>query len=451
MLSPAVELRSTPHQGRFLVATRDIAEATDLLTLPPYALCALDAYRKRVCARCAMEFGRSSKARMEGMEEDAAAGTDGNGAEGGLEAAIEGAADEAADDRPRKPPQPANWSIRCVECDQVFYCSERCETWNRTQGCHEKVCKSLRAIRTNGKLGAHEKSLMKLVAIILLRRWRERKDHRGQFGDRTVGPVNIDGTSSNISALPSLLNNLSLASSPDSSPWSPVCALQSHLEDWPPQALSEWRKPCRFLTALLEKSGLIDEDFATSMLASRPFRPGGEGGVWENNELAIMHLISVCESNGFGVWAADLGDAVVTECDGAKATRLAKGGKPGGKRSGAIKPKASKTPPCIGRALYPSASFFNHACEPNVEAVQIGRDRPAPDAPEDVDVDVALLTFRTMRAVKAGEELCISYVDGDEAVASRRGRLKDDYYFECRCARCEAEVGEGRKKKGRRY
>ena len=48
----------------------------------------------------------------------------------------------------------------------------------------------------------------------------------------------------------------------------------------------------------------------------------------------------------------------------------------------------------------------------------------------------AVLTAK--RGIRAGEEIVISYIDEDAALADRQEALRD-YGFTCRCPRCLAE------------
>ncbi|KAF1816506.1 SET domain-containing protein, partial [Eremomyces bilateralis CBS 781.70] len=78
----------------------------------------------------------------------------------------------------------------------------------------------------------------------------------------------------------------------------------------------------------------------------------------------------------------------------------------------------------FGWGLWPEASFFNHSCEPNVAKERVGRE----------------WRFWAAREVRQGEELCISYLGGEEGEMTReerQGRLKVEWGFECCCARCE--------------
>jgi hypothetical protein len=77
----------------------------------------------------------------------------------------------------------------------------------------------------------------------------------------------------------------------------------------------------------------------------------------------------------------------------------------------------------LGSAMYPSASYFNHSCDPNVIKVRNGQK----------------VTFVTCQVVQPGEELCISYGDTDRPMEERRRMLRDWWGFNCNCVRCVRE------------
>lgn len=82
----------------------------------------------------------------------------------------------------------------------------------------------------------------------------------------------------------------------------------------------------------------------------------------------------------------------------------------------------------MGYGVFPIASYFNHSCEPNVSKKRIGRE----------------WEFRANRDLEVGEELCITYLGGDEkdlGVGERRMRLEGAWGFACACARCRREGG----------
>ena len=74
-----------------------------------------------------------------------------------------------------------------------------------------------------------------------------------------------------------------------------------------------------------------------------------------------------------------------------------------------------------GTALYRLASLANHACEPSADVVMaVG----------------GALALRARRALGAGEEVTITYLDSSLPGAVRRNRLLRGYGFECKCQRC---------------
>ncbi|KAK5761658.1 Histone-lysine N-methyltransferase set-6 [Elasticomyces elasticus] len=81
----------------------------------------------------------------------------------------------------------------------------------------------------------------------------------------------------------------------------------------------------------------------------------------------------------------------------------------------------------MGYAVYPSSSYFNHSCSPNVAKQRVGN----------------AWRFWVVDNVREGEQLCISYLGGDEkdlSVEERRARLAEVWGFVCECARCQSEA-----------
>jgi len=77
----------------------------------------------------------------------------------------------------------------------------------------------------------------------------------------------------------------------------------------------------------------------------------------------------------------------------------------------------------FGFGDWPSASYWNHDCTPNVRKKRTGR----------------TWQFYAQRDIKAEEQLCITYLGGDEQdmnVIQRRERLRNDWGFHCLCTRC---------------
>ncbi len=80
----------------------------------------------------------------------------------------------------------------------------------------------------------------------------------------------------------------------------------------------------------------------------------------------------------------------------------------------------------FGHGIWPSASYWNHSCAPNVAKRRVGR----------------TWEFRAMRDVPKDAELCITYLGGEERDLNkeeRRTQLYDAWRFWCACARCQQE------------
>lgn len=79
----------------------------------------------------------------------------------------------------------------------------------------------------------------------------------------------------------------------------------------------------------------------------------------------------------------------------------------------------------FGYGVWPSASYFNHSCVPNVHRRRVGR----------------TWIFEACSDIPAGKELQISYLNGEETTlhsAERRARLKKTWGFDCVCRQCSS-------------
>lgn len=80
----------------------------------------------------------------------------------------------------------------------------------------------------------------------------------------------------------------------------------------------------------------------------------------------------------------------------------------------------------VASGMFGTAAMVNHNCSPNIKKTFEGRQ----------------LVFRTIKPVKSGEQLCLSYVDTKLALNLRQWRLSTQYFFDCRCSRCLQELGQ---------
>ncbi|KAL1920247.1 uncharacterized protein VTP21DRAFT_1393 [Calcarisporiella thermophila] len=379
-----IEIHASNDKGRYAVATRDIRRGEVLFEANFYAASIFDSHRKRACAACVF-YSRKSIL-----------------------------------------------PLRCRGCDQVYYCSIECarsagvttgieseEEAPTTIGNHSTVCTSLRRLATTGKLDRHQKSVVKLVLLILAR--------------RAVDP----------------------------SSYHAVESLQSHYEDWSEESKRDWERLRGFLEGML-----IDIE-------------------WES----FLNLVSKVESNGFGVYAYRKNEEKLT---------------------------------CFGRAVFPSASYFNHSCRCNCEFRQAQGDeedddddgkekdgekgeeeegaekereeiekmeeahekekgesdisslphgdnnlsQPSSDAKliEDTNNEdlppptppsppllprgrSCQMTLIALTDIPCHAELTIGYIDQAEEkpLAARRSQLLAEYYFLCRCDACLAEEAAPRR------
>ena len=77
-----------------------------------------------------------------------------------------------------------------------------------------------------------------------------------------------------------------------------------------------------------------------------------------------------------------------------------------------------------GTAAYLAPSLLNHSCLPNLDI-----SFPRGDS---------RLRLSAARAIAAGEQLTISYIDADAGHRPRQDALLGGYGFECKCEKCAA-------------
>jgi hypothetical protein len=93
--------------------------------------------------------------------------------------------------------------------------------------------------------------------------------------------------------------------------WPEAFVLQSHYTSWPTQSVKDWAQVSKWLSTHCPSLCGFETPIDT-----------------------LMQWVSRIESNGFGLWAGN------------------------------------KAESCMGRGLFPLASFFNHSCDPNCQVTQ---------------------------------------------------------------------------------
>ncbi|KAI0641876.1 hypothetical protein C8Q79DRAFT_918191 [Trametes meyenii] len=389
--SPYLQIRSDPYAGRKYHASAALLENTDLFgRCAPYSYTIWKRFRNEVCAEC-WRYDGGRRAFLT-RRDDEKLGADGPprrsqcsaaGAGAGVGAGLcfcdercqrawldrEGAGVvdllrqlEAARQKKAKPKPKSDAGEREDEAE-VEITQELVERkWDAVRD-GQRSSKEVRKWR-NIQLEDYEADMARYVLLALRRCLRE----RGQC---------MNGRSSPHPGLPGQTNG----ALDRQSEWSTFASLQQNelqLLRACPQILEHQTRIYQLLRGRFGAASGADGDSA-----------GGLGALVTIEN--VRTVLGVDPGNAFGIWETPL----MEESE------------------------------CLGFAVYPVASFFNHHCAPNVRKERDGR----------------TLRFLTTRAVGAGQELCISYGHVEKMdFETRQKELLEGWYFECRCSRCTADA-----------
>lgn len=78
----------------------------------------------------------------------------------------------------------------------------------------------------------------------------------------------------------------------------------------------------------------------------------------------------------------------------------------------------------IGEGTYPIAALFNHSCRPNAVIMFEG----------------ALASIHAIEDIEPDTEITISYVDAAHSRSVRQRTLREKYFFDCPCERCQPSI-----------
>ncbi|KAG0005409.1 hypothetical protein BGZ65_011244, partial [Modicella reniformis] len=81
----------------------------------------------------------------------------------------------------------------------------------------------------------------------------------------------------------------------------------------------------------------------------------------------------------------------------------------------------------LAEGTFPIGALFNHSCRPNAIVMYEGK----------------VQIVRALEDIEPGQEVCTSYVDNGVQRLERRQLLKDKYFFDCCCPRCEDHSLQG--------
>ncbi|KAG4095012.1 SET domain-containing protein [Neocallimastix lanati (nom. inval.)] len=169
--------------------------------------------------------------------------------------------------------------------------------------------------------------------------------------------------------------------------------LQSHYNEWTNDMKMDWQKNINFFKKMLQDSKEVNEYMmnAVKEFVYRKKNIVNDTDIENFNtdieiENFILSFASLVESNSFGIY--------------------------------------NNKEKCIGRVIYPFASYFNHSCRNNCYPVQYKNH----------------IYFYASKNIKKGDEINFSYIETEGvSLKDRQAHLFADYYFKCQCDLCLEE------------
>lgn len=266
----------------------------------------------------------------------------------------------------------------CRQCSQVTYCSQKCEheSWESS---HKYECKYFKLLAFNCDLTHMEWLALRIVLKAgkdyLLSIKPNLEDYESKYES-----INRD-----LSALFSIDENSPKIYRSDS--YMPIFNLITNSRVRKLNDLFRRSFVSLFLVKLLENSGYFVGDNSGSFKENSWFIGG----------LILRHLQSIsCNAH-------EISELRISES---------------GKNA-----MANSTAQGIGAGIYAILSMFNHSCDPHVTRNFRG----------------SRCQVRAIQNVKQGEEIFDNYgvIYAVNEFEERQNKLKDQYYFECRCFPCE--------------
>ena len=178
------------------------------------------------------------------------------------------------------------------------------------------------------------------------------------------------------------------------------------------------------LDALMSGAGDDDDDGRLDDVALATIREVAKqckflvAAACRSSEETYARLLGKLQLNGFEITAAE------AEAEASGASGREDDGDEEKTSSGKKQRRETVLREPVGLGVFPSASRFNHSCEPNCA--------------QRFDA-FACVVVETTRHVRQGEELTIPYVDVALNLEKRNERLERAFAFRCDCARCARE------------
>ncbi|KAI0763765.1 hypothetical protein BD413DRAFT_483458 [Trametes elegans] len=391
---PHLHIRTDPHAGRKYHASAALAAGTDLLgRCAPYSCTIWKRFRHEVCAEC-WRYDGGRRAFLTRRDDEREPGGDGRSAKGAGAGLwfCDGCCQEAWLEREGADVVDLLRELEAARQKKAKAKTDAEPSGEITEEAVERAWGAVRARERAPKevrrwaglqLEDYEADMARYVLLALHRCLREQSSGDAQEAARSQLPSASTAGSDGLVRPTTAANGFSSSSGKPRTEWETFASLQSNE--------LELLKACpEILEHQTRIYQLLRGRFGPRSVAS----PGASSRSSSLADLITVEnvrtVLGVDPGNAFGIWEMPL----MEESE------------------------------CLGFAVYPVASFFNHHCAPNVRKEREGR----------------TLRFVTTREVGAGEELCISY--GHVENMSRQARqeeLLEGWYFECRCSRCEAE------------
>ena len=296
--------------------------------------------------------------------------------------------------------QPCDASVpRCSRCGVARHCASCAASFPGRAHAHE--CHAYERLKRNERGLTLEHDDLRLLLRVLSRR-RQSIDDESSYGVRVV--TRDDDTQETNRSMPQELDDPFLVAAAKDSDvivdtFDDLDALMSgagdddddgRLDDVALATLREVAKQCKFLVAAACRS----------------------------SEETYARLLGKLQLNGFEITAAE------AEAEGPGASGGEDGNVVEKTSSGKKQRRETVLREPVGLGVFPSASRFNHSCEPNCA--------------QRFDA-FACVVVETTRHVRQGEELTIPYVDVALNLEKRNERLERAFAFRCDCARCARE------------
>ncbi|KAI8800974.1 hypothetical protein BJ742DRAFT_839211 [Cladochytrium replicatum] len=294
-------------------------------------------------------------------------------------------------------------TVLCTEggCDQVVYCSMECRNHDWGQY-HQYECESFQYWKRQDSLqglSEYARDYLWLLIRLLIRRTQETFSRDSAV---KIESITKDSKSGTFDQVWNLISNRTQFS-------------DSQLEEFDTVAkVLEGFLLNQLLPKIRADKGDLDADILKFPVDPRSEVKRASADSWSLRESihdSLIDLICKEECNSFGLYTYQF--------------------------EGSHQPRQG-----YALALYTSPVFFNHSCVPNVGHVTFRFPRESPKVP-DLSRKPEMVFFAT-RAISKGEELLLSYVetsDPDDGTLgeTRRKQLKDIFFFDCDCIRCDAE------------